>query len=175
MKKLKLKNKKAEGIFGMSFSMIFSILLIVFFIAVAFMVVRFFLKNQNCVQIGLFFDDFKKKVDIARHSSGETKFSFNSSLPAGIEYVCLVNLTGEINTDPIGQAIFEYIGRESSVSYKNNLYLYSPSKKQCESFYKLDYVSLSDKNPNCFKVIKNKLSVSLTRTYSDPAVHVSQN
>ena len=87
-----MKNKRGEGVFGLSFSMIFSIILIIFFIIVAFIAIRAFLNMQKTMQISSFFDELQYNVDVAWNSDS-SDFVFNYTLPSGVEYVCFVNLT----------------------------------------------------------------------------------
>ena len=68
MKRIYLsKNKKAQGVFGLSFSVIFSIFLIIFFVIIAFIVIKSFLGTQKCAQVALFKDDFQNEIKKAEH------------------------------------------------------------------------------------------------------------
>ena len=67
LKKIKSKGKKAE-VFGMSFGMIFSIILIAFFIVIAFIGIRYILNWQKQTQIGLFLRDLQEEVNDAWNS-----------------------------------------------------------------------------------------------------------
>ena len=80
---IKNKSKKAQ-IFGMSFQMIFSILLIIFFIATAFIAIKFFLGIQTKSQVGFFLNDLQGELDKAWERQ-EGSFYFNGSLPSGID------------------------------------------------------------------------------------------
>jgi len=52
------RGKKAQEVFGMSFGVIFSIILIVFILVVAGIAINHFLGLKKCTQLGLFIEDF---------------------------------------------------------------------------------------------------------------------
>ena len=100
-----LKSKRGEGVFGMSFSMIFSIILIIFFIMAAFMAIRFFMNFQKKSQVGFFLDDLQNSIDKAWQGQ-ESSFNFEKALPSGIDYVCFINLTEPvIGADPVEEEV----------------------------------------------------------------------
>lgn len=71
----------------LSFGMIFSIILIVFFIAFAFYGIAKFLEIQDAVQIGKFADGLQADVDkMWRGSQGSQEVEY--SLPGKVDAVC---------------------------------------------------------------------------------------
>jgi hypothetical protein len=90
-------NKKGEGIRGqteISFGVIFSILLIIVFIAFAIYGITIFLHTQRIGQLGLFKNDLQKDIDSRWEStSGSTPVSY--SIPQKIKQVCFVDDTYE--------------------------------------------------------------------------------
>lgn len=171
---MSIKNKKAQGgVFGMSFSMIFSIILIVFFIIVAFIAINFFMKTQRCSQIKLTLDEFNNDINQAFNSESSV-VPENYSVPATIEYFCFVNLSANVfNANNIDQEIWDYIHNSETVNdLKNNLYIYSPDKTQCLKWAKIKRLSFSEKNPNCIKVVNGKLSLTLERKYTESLIFV---
>jgi len=167
-----LKNKKGSEVFGMSFSMIFSIILIVFFIAIAGIAINAFLKFQKEAQIRLFMGEFQNAVNIA-FNSDEYESYFKSELPSGIKDVCLINLTSSAkspNTDE--QGIFNYVKKETR-DFKYNLYIYAPEKSYKTKWGTIKNIDLSQKNPICIPVKNNKVSIKLVREFEYPQVKVS--
>ena len=81
-----------RGQFQISFGMLFSIILIIAFVAVAIYVIMFFLKMKKCSEISLFVKDLQEKIDRA-WSSEESDFLFTRSLPSGIKKVCFIDLS----------------------------------------------------------------------------------
>jgi len=59
---MKRMEKRGQQILGMSFGVIFSIILIVFFIVVAGIVINSFLKTGDCAKMGIFLDRFGSDV-----------------------------------------------------------------------------------------------------------------
>ncbi len=84
---IKKSVKKGQGIFGMSFSMIFSIIIIIAIIGVAFYAITYFLNLSRCGQITTFYDDLQDEANQAWVSTNHRKV-FEGSVPSGIEYVC---------------------------------------------------------------------------------------
>ena len=75
-----------RGQMNISFGMIFSIILIVVFIAFAFFAIQKFLDIQNSVQVGKFGADFQADIDkMWRGSQGSQENKY--FLPSKIKYV----------------------------------------------------------------------------------------
>lgn len=81
-----------KGQTKISFGMIFSIILIVIFLAFAFYGIRWFLGFQESTQANLFFDDLERDI---RRISGTTgaldKFDYN--IPRKVDEVCFGNFS----------------------------------------------------------------------------------
>ena len=169
-----LKNNKAQsGVFGLSFNMIVSIILIVFFVVAAFMGIRAFLGYQQCTSLNMFIDDLQGKIDEAWYAES-ADYNFTSSLPSGVKYVCFANLSApakNANTDE--KAIYDEIQKSAIPDYSYNFFVYSPGKEYCVRWKKIKHVDVSEKNPICFKVFSNKAQIQITREYSNPLVKVS--
>lgn len=172
----KIKSTRAQsGVFGMSFGMIVSIILIVFFLGSAFYAIRIFLNYQKAIMIGSFFNELQSKVDEAWNAE-KVSYSTNFSLPAGIEYVCIVNLTAimpsrEANT--ADRSIWEYIQEHNIPNYKNNVYLYAPTKNYEVTWKTIKHIDLSGKNPKCLKVVRGIVSIKIERKFENPLVLIS--
>lgn len=176
--RMKLKNisnryicwsRKAQGLFGMSFSMIFSILLIVFFIAAAFIAIRFFLNYQRNIQIGLFYEELQTEIDRAWNSQS-TNFEFNSTLPSGIKYACFVNMSAEASgADAIEKEIYSDV---KFGSYNNNFALWPVEKAGALSHKAIKHIGLPDTNPYCIPVTDGKISIVIEKSFEEPLVGV---
>ena len=92
MKKRFIKNKKGQEVLGLSFGIIFSIILIVFFIVIAGIVIKSFLGAQDCARLGIFIDRLEKDVDKSWNSPSDSH-TFKGDLPSKIDYICFGNLT----------------------------------------------------------------------------------
>lgn len=80
-----MKNKRGQ--MKLSFGMIFSIFLIIIFIAFAFYAIKKFIALQQNLQIETFINDLQDDVDRA-WKSPQTSDGFNYSLPSKIKSVC---------------------------------------------------------------------------------------
>ena len=176
IRKLKL-NKRAQGVFGLSFSMIFAIILIVFFIIVAFIAIRFFLDWQKKVQIGTFFDSLDSKVKEVLNAGIGTDVTKKYSLPSGIEDVCFIDLNmPPINANTDEKDIYTYIfnGNAGGVqNFKNNVYLYAPDTNYNLNWKTIKYINTTSKNPICAPVNNGIVTLKIQRKYEGYSVYVS--
>jgi len=168
------KTKRAQGgVFGLSFGMIFSIILIVFFIIVAFIAIRAFLNYQKTTQIGLFFRELQEDVDEAFYASS-ADFSKNYSLPSGIEYVCFSNMSANPKNYTAKELMIYESIKKSYYTIEDNLYIYAPKKSFSIENTKIKHVDLSKKNPICIQVINNKVMIKFKKSFESPLVEVSE-
>ena len=173
---MKKKNKKAQGgIFGIGFGMIFSIILIVFFVIIAFIAIKAFLDTQRCAQIGLFLEDLQTEVDKTWNAQ-RSDFEFKSRLPTKIKYVCFADLSKPITaTGSIGD-----MGRELGVyqGYIANLFLY-PTGPACGMVYhEIDHLDINKiislgKNPYCIPVNEGNINLHVTKEFNEQLVSIS--
>lgn len=81
------KNKKAESSIGMSFGVIFSIILMIVFIVFAFIAINYFLNMSKVTTVNLFYENLQNNINkVYASPSSEKEFSFE--LPPKIEMVC---------------------------------------------------------------------------------------
>ena len=174
MIKLKLKNKRADGVFGLSFSMIFSIILIVFFIVTAFVAIKFFLGWQKKVMIGTFFDSLESKVKEALNS-GSADMTKKYSLPDGVKDVCFIDLNRpklDANTDE--KNIYDDVFSHGGVNnFKNNVYIYAPNTDYGLSWKTIKNINTTAKNPTCVPVKNGIVSLRIQRKPEGYSVYVS--
>ena len=167
-----MKNKRGQGIFGISFGTIFSVILIVFFIVIAFIVINSFLKTQKCAKIGLFIQDFKAEINSAWNSQSSS-FESSLNLPSNLDYVCFANLSSDFKGEylDIGDEIGIYQGQNA------NLFLY-PKKNTCDMPYHnighLDIGKITTlNNPYCIAVDDGKIVIQIEKGFNEALVQVS--
>jgi hypothetical protein len=169
------KNKKAQGIFGMGFGMIFSIILIVFFVIVAFIAIKSFLDTQKCAQIGIFKEDFQTEITKTWNSQ-KADFEFKARLPAKVKYACFADLSKPITaTGSTGN-----IGRELGVyqGYIANLFLY-PTEPTCGMVYhEIDHLDIDKiislkRNPYCIPVNDGNINIHVIKEFEEQLVSIS--
>ena len=166
-------NKKAQGVFGMSFGMIFSIILIIFFIIVAFIAIKAFLNTQKCAQIGIFASDLQDEVDKTWNSQ-KADFEFKARLPTKIKYVCFANLDDSITATGIMGNIGRELGRYQG--YVANLFLYPPENACDMVAHDINHIDLdkiiSQKNPYCVVVDDGNINLHISKDFSDRLVNL---
>lgn len=167
-----MKNKKAQGIFGISFGTIFSVILIVFFIVIAFIVIKSFLNTQKCARIGIFIDNFENEVKDAWNSQSSS-FESSGNLPSNLDYVCFANLSENFNGDnfDIENEIGLYQGQNA------NLFLY-PNKNTCNMpYHNIEHLDIEKitalKNPYCIVVNKGKIKIQIEKGFNDALVSLN--
>lgn len=164
-----------KGQMQLSFGMIFSIIIIVATIFVAFFVIRAFLNIGGCVDAGYFYESLDTKVDEAWRSS-IVKDSFTLDAPPGIEEVCFGNLSqplsgGSTKTGEIYNSMKSapYLVRSGA-----NIFIYPPEKvcKNMLSYHKLSHGTMS--GFFCKEIGKDrKVNITMTKGAFDPLVKIS--
>jgi len=162
-----LKVMKKRGQLEISFGMIFSIIIVIALVATSFYVITYFLNLSKCTQIGLFYQDFDDRVDKA-WAADNVQTTFSSSLPGGIESVCLGNLTQTSDDYETEKESFGQYYRHSS----NNVFLY-PTGKACGR----EGGSFNLKNARtdgffCVPVTGGEVSVDLVKSSFDALVRL---
>lgn len=140
-----------KGQININFGMIFSIILIIAFIAVAVFAISKFLTIKKCSETGLFKQDLQNSIDRAWSSEG-TSQNFDIHLPSNLDYVCFVDLArGRRGEDADKYEELERVGASDV-----NMFFW-PLKKACEGqegdlIKHLDIEEITENNnPKCFK------------------------
>lgn len=157
------KNFDKKGIMELPFGLIFSIFLIVLFLAVAIYAINYFLDLQKCTQINLYVDDLQNAVDdLWKGQKGQTTFS--ASLPSNIEKICFANLSNPANNN---EDIYEEL--EKNYVLDANFYFY-PGKYACGVPYRnINHIVLPDENPYCIDADEE---INLEKDFYDTYVQV---
>jgi hypothetical protein len=161
-------NKRGQGVFGISYGVIFSIIVIVFIIAMSFIVIRHFLDLSKCSDTGLFYDDLQNEVDKAWKSSFYQDV-FVTRLPSNADFVCFGGLEEGLRY-PEDRERFQTL--RDFYRNENNVYLYPPSKA-CDSglgSYNLEHVKID--GFFCLPNNNGKLNVTLAKGNFDSLVKV---
>lgn len=156
---------KKRGVFEISFGMIFSIIIIIAIISVAFYVLTKFMGVSKCTQVGLFYDDLKTYTEKAWQAQIH-KDTFTGSLPSSIKLVCFGNFTQSPQSkySAVFNDLQEHQGRDK------NVFLY-PIPQECDfslSALKLAHVKTS--NFFCVPVKNNKMQISSEKGEFDSLV-----
>lgn len=155
-----------RGQIDISFGMIFSIILIIAVVGVAFYVINNFIELKKCTEIGLFYNDLKKYIDEAWqstiHKDTFPNGKYPAILPSGIEMVCFGD---------IAQAQQEYNDiKKSFINSNGNVFLY-PAQKACDSSLssiKLEHVKTD--NFFCIPVVDSKIELKTEKNQFEALV-----
>ena len=132
---------------GLPFGMIFSIILVVVFVVIAFMAIGNFLDIGKSAGVGLFYTELQEAVDNSwRGQSSETIFKIN--LPNGIDTICFSNLSSEITEET------EYYNQIKNYDvYEANTFLIPPENAQQMQWKLINHLDIGEitkeKNPYC--------------------------
>ncbi|MBU0761009.1 MAG: hypothetical protein KJ600_01325 [Nanoarchaeota archaeon] len=180
------KGKKGQGLFGMSFSVIFSIIIIIFIIAVAFFAIKHFVGLNKCTQVGFFYKDFQDEIEKAWTSGGRYVGDYEGTLPnSGLFGTKLTKVCfGKLNS--LNSGTFETIRQELLYDFNEdgtaNIFLY-PAEEACAG---LESYTLKCRNGNsecmtteenffCVDIGKNgEVIVKLNKKTTDTLVEVSE-
>src|SRR3989344_6512006 len=163
-----MHGKKGQGVFGTSFGVIFSIILIVALIGVTIYAIAFFLNLSGCTIIGLFYDSLQDEIDRAWNSGiySDTlgKIPMEELEKAGIEVICFGSLESSARPGPDEQNRTEL--KDALFGNDDNLFL-SPTNKACDgelASYNIKHVQIEE----FFCVETDKLDdVLLTKIATD--------
>ena len=154
------KGVSKSGQMKLSFGMIFSIILIIIFVAFAFYVISVILNWQKSLQAGTFLNELQHNVDkIWKSTQGSQEEDY--ILPKSIQKVCIVNFNSkkvgvdELLYDELKQA---YFGSENLVFYPIG------SSKGIDSITLLHIdiqETTANANPFCFDNIDRKIKILL--------------
>ncbi len=154
--------KRGQSVFGMPFSVIFSIIIIIAILVTAFFVIKWFLGFQRCSQAGLFFRDLETAVKDAYNAPSANK-QFARTLPGSVEKICLadVEMQGETEEEEKMLLHFKRYGESDS-----NVFLY-PSENICYDARsaKINYLEMPTEM-YCFDVNQGKIEMQIIRNYT---------
>jgi len=163
MLKNKMRKIRKRGQMQISFGMIFSIFIIIAIIVSSFIIIKWVLKNQRCMEINLFIEDLKNEVDKS-FKDEESIYTFTRSFPVSIEYICFVN-------SPQSEVIPENYLEEVERMKENTNMILLPIKKSCQRAYtninKIVFEDFCIKNSGTIKI-------KLVKDYEDNLVRISE-
>lgn len=123
-----------NGQLNISFGAIFSIIIIVATLAVAGYVIYQFIRGNDEVKCGLFYQSLQDKINSAWSSDGETSFVYTNAIPSKTTKVCFGYLNQTL-LDEKDKVAYDYFKKTNTI--KENLYIY-PSSSCGDSRYKFE-------------------------------------
>ncbi len=151
--------------FEMSFSFIFSVIIIAAIVFVAFYTIGKFFGVKSCTEQALFYEDFQEEVDRAWNSEIVSN-TFNGRIPSGIEKVCLGDLNVSDNSREYRDlSRYRYSG--------GNTFLWPP-EKACDDLVanEIEHLGFAYNGIMCFEVVNGRVSIPLEKGSFDSVVRV---
>ncbi len=163
---------KKRGQMKLSFGMIFSIILIIIFVGVAFYAIQKFLEFQNSTQIVKFSRDLQEDIDkMWKGSQGTQQKEY--FLPSKIDYVCFIDYLSSDRGryddffDELDQFFYE----------TENLFFYpagSASGLDSKEMKHIDINKMTDSNnPFCLKNEKGKVKMVIKKEFGEALVTIT--
>lgn len=161
-----------RGAMELSFGMIFSIILIIFFLAFAFFGIRTFLGIQDSAKTTKFLNDFQSDVEKVWKSSQSSQEK-EYFLPKDKSEVCFADFDSSARGSKAG--IYSELKRADYG--RENLVFYPVIFGESESA-EIRYVDLAtiteNENPFCIQNIEGKVKIRLTKDFNDALVKIER-
>lgn len=169
-----LKNKKAQ--MKLSFGMIFSIILIMAFLAFAFYAIGFILDLQKSAQLGQFIDNFREDIDDIWKSSQSSKQE-EYNLPGNIDYICFVDSEKSIDGDY--EDFYDDFDLFYSSGNQKNTFFYPIKEAEDLGTLRIEHINIeettSTDNPYCIKKENGKIEMVLKKEFGENLVTITSN
>ncbi len=162
---------KKRGQFQLSFGMIFSIILIIVFITVAFYVINVFLGIRDNVETGAFINDLDFEIERVWKSSGGEERVVNFNLRGSeITHICFYNAIQEQK----GKYKEQYEDIANNVDYRDNFYFYPRRFAEIDSA-EIEHINLNlPENPYCIENKEGGFSIEIKKDIRDELVTISR-
>lgn len=161
-----------RGQIQLSFTMIFSIIIIIVTVAVAFYFIQKFLATGECISTKLFKKDLQEAIDNIWRAPAQAQQQFSENLPSGVKKVCF----GSPNSPDA--SIYPDIKEQFNLYSKegDNFFIY-PAEKACGGSVARQQINhVRTDGFNCFNVIDRKVSFKIGKNSStDAFVRIKTN
>jgi hypothetical protein len=167
----KKRGRKAQ--LKLSFGMIFSVILIVIFIAFAFYAIQKFLNIERAIQVGQFVDDLQSDIDkMWKSSQGSQETEY--FLPSKVGYVCFVDYFS--NKKGTNQEFYSKL--KQVYNEYENLIFYPVGSAQGLDAVEIKNINIEkiteNENPFCIENIKGKVEMIIKKEYGEALVMIER-
>ncbi|MBU2053009.1 MAG: hypothetical protein KJ721_02055 [Nanoarchaeota archaeon] len=165
------KNPRAQ--MQLSFGMIFSIILIIVFIAFAFFAVKKLLGMQDSIKVGQFADKLQSDIDkIWKGSQGSQMETY--TLPSKIEFICFVDYSSSRRGPKQS-----YYGELKQVYYEGeDMILYPIGSGAGSDSFKILHLNIEkitdNENPYCIENKKGKVELIIEKDFGENLVGITR-
>ncbi len=168
------RGMKKSGQTEISFGMIFSIILIIFFLAAAFYAIKVFMGFSDTAKAGKFYTDLQSDIKNIWGNSAFSSGQHDYIIPSGINLVCFV----DFSSDAKGKNSNLYTDlKMGTYTGDENLVLY-PLKHNNFDSKRIDYIDLSEitsaENPFCIQTSNGKVSMILKKDIGQDLVTITR-
>lgn len=153
-----------RGQIQLSFSVIFSIIIIIALLAVSFYIISAFLDTSECEKIGLFYNDLSENVEKA-YKSSFYRDTFVGKVPSGISSICFGNVSLESDAD-------EYNAFRNKRN--SNVFLYPPNKACDGELSNYNVGRLNNMEFFCISTENNEVELIIEHDRFEPLVSVKE-
>ena len=166
--------QKNRGQLNLSFGMIFSIIMIVLFISVAFYAIQKFLGLQSSTQVAKFASDLQNDIDkIWKSSQSSEKIDY--FLPSKIRQICFLDESS--SGRGANSNYFAELQRISSTGTEN-LFFYPINALEGLDSLELRNINIaettSSENPLCIGAANGRVSVRIKKDFSESQVTIAR-
>jgi hypothetical protein len=154
---------KKRGELQLSFGMIFSIILIIAFLAFAFYAIRIFLSMSDKTKIAKFRDDIQSDIDKVWRAAQATQKVEYMNIPTNIEEICFANdQTQNLRFFP------EDAVKNLGIVNLKNINLTRTTSSQVNS----NIITRDGTRMLCFDNAKGKIKLNLTKSFNENLVTI---
>lgn len=158
----------------LSFGMIFSIILIIVFLAFAIYGITAFLKIQDSAKISSFVNEIQIDINNAWKSSQSSEVK-EYSLPSKILMACFADFS--LGAEKKGENSFVYDEIKKAYEGNENMFFY-PLKSTTIESVKIENINIdeitSQENPFCLSNEKGKIRLKLVKDFTDTLVKIER-
>jgi len=162
---------RKRGQFQIGFGMIFSIILIVAFLVVAFIAIKSFLGVSCSIETGNFLKDLDFEITRIWKGSGESSVKEFKVNGCDFDYVCLYDVDSDAGGQ-YGNFVNDFrifTGDEGD----HNVYFY-PRKSSDVPSTLIEHVNMElPSNPLCFQKVNNIIKIRLSKNSNEALVSLS--
>ena len=164
---------RKRGYMELSFGMIFSIILIVVFLAFAFYVILKFLNLGDSATIGNFIDSFESDIDKAwKSSQSSQKVSYN--LPKKIKLICFVDYSKQKK----GPKKDIYQELNQGFYGDENMFFYPVGSAEGMDSKLIKHIDIANitlnENPFCIDNVKGTVLMTIKKNYEEASVTITR-
>tara|TARA_Y100000296_G_C5149232_1_gene245474 strand:- start:981 stop:1478 length:498 start_codon:yes stop_codon:yes gene_type:complete len=162
-----------RGQMKLSFGMIFSIILIVIFLAFSVFAIQKFLEIQDAAQVSKFSSNLQEDIDkIWRGSQGSIEKEY--TIPKGVTYVCFT----DYSSGKKGKYIVVYDSLLQTYFEKENFFFYPLGSGLGLNSKEVKHIDLEktteNENPFCIENLDNKLKLIIKKNFGEVLVTIEK-